>query len=74
MGLAWFVSNLGGECRRGWCQCRSVTWRDPRAKGRGIHRRILGPGESTAKSPSKALHIPGINSILLFIFFLQISN
>jgi hypothetical protein len=36
-----------------------VTWTDLRVKEKHVHRRIPGLGESTVKSPSKALLIPG---------------
>ena len=49
-----------GEGRKEWCPYRSVTWRDLRAKGKHIHRRIHGLGGNTAKSQSQALLIPGI--------------
>jgi len=41
---------------------------DLRAKERRIHRPIRGPGESTAKSPSKAPLTQGICSIMFTTF------
>lgn len=60
---------VGGRWRRGWWRYRSVTWMDLRAKEKIIHRRIHGPGGSTAKSPSKAPLTQGNNyNIYTFIY------
>ncbi|KAH7533223.1 hypothetical protein FEM48_Zijuj04G0107200 [Ziziphus jujuba var. spinosa] len=64
-----YVYTVKEEYRREWFLCRSVTWKDLKAKRKHIHRRIRGLGGNMAKSPSKGLLIPGMQNLFVSISF-----